>query len=594
MVRLLAGIFTLFIIASTAMAQSTTQNGVWIQIEALETLNEGQARARAYAGRIENVNGYDLGTGWYGIALGPYSRNDAQALLRQLRRDRTIPGDSYIVTGGQFRQQFWPIGAGGATEVQPLPGASGVAGNTGTEPDVEVEIVVEPVVEPEPAPAPDETRREALASEGLLSRDEKKDLQSVLQWSGHYAAAIDGSYGRGTRAAMTTWQTDNGYEPTGVLTTLQRAQAYANYNAVLEGMDLAVVYDRQAGIAMQMPTGVVAFSEYSPPFARYRPTGGLDVEVLLISQEGNQDRFFGLYEILQTLDMIPPEGPRERSSNSFTIEGEDARSHTYTFARLADGQIKGFTLIWPAGDEERRGRVLAEMRASFSLAEGVLDPSLAPAGEDQAVDLVSGLEVRKPIRERSGFFIDQNGRAITSAEAVAECREVTLDTEHPAQVVFLDEVLGLAVLEPLTPLAPLGVAAFQPAVPRIGNRVAVAGYPFGGVLAAPALTFGQLADIRGLNGEDTIKRLDLAALPGDFGGPVMDDSGALLGMMLARATDGPVLPGDVSFIADAEAVIATLQTAGIAVDIASGSTPISSAALTRHASDITVLVSCWN
>ncbi|PHQ68136.1 MAG: hypothetical protein COB93_10660 [Sneathiella sp.] len=383
-------------------------------------------------------------------------------------------------------------------------------------------------------------------------------------------------------------------EPTGVLTTLQRAQAYANYNAVLEGMDLAVVYDRQAGIAMQMPTGVVAFSEYSPPFARYRPTGGLDVEVLLISQEGNQDRFFGLYEILQTLDMIPPEGPRERSSNSFTIEGEDARSHTYTFARLADGQIKGFTLIWPAGDEERRGRVLAEMRASFSLAEGVLDPSLAPAGEDQAVDLVSGLEVRKPIRERSGFFIDQNGRAITSAEAVAECREVTLDTEHPAQVVFLDEVLGLAVLEPLTPLAPLGVAAFQPAVPRIGNRVAVAGYPFGGVLAAPALTFGQLADIRGLNGEDTIKRLDLAALPGDFGGPVMDDSGALLGMMLARATDGPVLPGDVSFIADAEAVIATLQTAGIAVDIASGSTPISSAALTRHASDITVLVSCWN
>ena len=39
---------------------------------------------------------------------------------------------------------------------------------------------------------------------------------------------------------------------------------------------------------------------------------GSGVRVLLISQSGDQGTLFGLYDIMQTLEIVPMEGPRDR------------------------------------------------------------------------------------------------------------------------------------------------------------------------------------------------------------------------------------------------------------------------------------------
>jgi peptidoglycan hydrolase-like protein with peptidoglycan-binding domain len=384
------------------------ENGVWVQIEALPTLNRATDRARDYAATLPNVNGYSLGSGWYAVALGPYSPDDAQTLLGDLRRDRVIPADSFVVDGDQFRTQFWPIGVGAATTPQPLPESAATPEVT-VAPIDPVVVVVTPDQEVVPAPEPDETVSEARASEAALERSEREFLQVLLREAGFYTAAIDGAFGPGTRAAMSAWQEANGFEPTGVMTTRQRAAMVDAYNAILDGMDLQLVRDDATGIEIKVPTGVVAFAAYAPPFARFEATGDLDATVLLISQPGDQDRLFGLYEILQTLEVVPPEGPRERTGDGFTLEGVDAERHSYFTASLENGEIKGFALIWPAGDEARRARVLSEMTASFTRISGVLDPGLATPGEEQAVDLVSGLAVRKPLFSLSGFYIDEVG-----------------------------------------------------------------------------------------------------------------------------------------------------------------------------------------
>jgi S1-C subfamily serine protease len=137
------------------------------------------------------------------------------------------------------------------------------------------------------------------------------------------------------------------------------------------------------------------------------------------------------------------------------------------------------------------------------------------------------------------------------------------------------------------------VAAFQTGVPRIGAEVAVAGYPFGGALARPALTFGTLADIRGLAGEEELKRLDLAALPGDSGGPVLDAGGAVVGMLLPAAAGPRLLPEDVSFLLDSAAILDTLERAGVEPATTAALTPAGPERLTREAGGFTVLVSCW-
>lgn len=588
MIRILLAIF---VFAATPFAASAQERPYWVQVEAQQTLTGAQNRARAFDARLDNVAGYYIGSGWYGLVLGPYSREDADILALSLRRSGQIPNDSFVADGRNFRQQFWPVGVGAPTTAQPLPRTQ-LPLNTTPETAFEQAPIVEQVVVP--VLAPDETTREARVSEAALSREEKELLQTALKWAGFYNSAIDGAFGRGTRRSMRDWQATNNFELTGVLTTKQRDVLITSYNAILAGMDLQLIRDDATGIEMLIPTGAVAFDKYEPPFAQFEPTGDLQARVLLISQSGDQDRLFGLYEILQTLAIIPTEGPRRRRDQSFEIEGVGDGIHSYTTATLRNGQIKGFSVIWPAGDDARRIRVLDAMEASFQAIDGVLDPAIAAPDDSQAIDLVSGLAVRKAKLSRSGFFVDVDGDVLTTVEAVGECSRITIDEVHDAQVIHVDAPLGIAVIRPNTPLAPADVAQFQTGVPRLQAQVSVAGYPYGGVLTTPSLTFGRLADIRGLNGEDELKRLSLTAQPGDAGGPVLDNGGAVLGMLLPRASrNGQQLPPEVSFSVDASRIVASLLLADVRLETTENVAFLTPDALNQTAADMTVLVSCW-
>ncbi len=579
-----------------AQQSPSDQANVWVQIEAQSSLNAINEALQRRAGQLQDVNGFYLGSGWYGVALGPYTPDDAQRILTALRAERRIPRDSYIAEAGDFERQIWPIGEDQLATAQaavPTVIEETELQVTQTEPQITTESTEDTaaLVQPEPEVV-EETPREARASESRLSRDERAALQIALQWSGHYAGRIDAAFGAGTRRSMAAWQAENGYDQTGILTTRQRAQLLGQYNAVLDGMDLAMVSDPQMGIEMILPTGIVEFTRYEPPFAHFDATGDIPARVLMISQEGNQDTLFGLYDIMQTLRIVPQDGPRERGSNSFTLIGESATMISQTEATLKNGQIKGFTLVWPAGDEERRTRILSEMQKSFTATSGVLDPAVG-YNDEQSIDLISGLEIRKPILSRSGFYVDAVGTVITTTEVLENCGHITIDDEYDAEIVAQNDALGIVVLRPKAALTPMNVAAFRQGAPRLKSDVAVAGYSYGGVLGAPSLTYGEVAELRGLNGESELNRLELAALDGDAGGPVFDIGGGVLGMLLPRMSGERQLPDGVSFSADAEALQQVLMDAGVQVLVAGDAGQIPPAELTDRANGMTVLVSCW-
>ncbi|WP_292294328.1 serine protease [Marivita sp.] len=553
---------------------AAAQDSVYVQIEAQPSLSAAEDRLRSYAADLPDVNGFDLGAGWYGIALGPYERGQANAILRSLRAQGRIPGDSYIEGPDRYGQRIWPIGAGPA-DTSPIEGAT------------ETMEIVE-LQEAEESP------REARAAEARLNRVAREDVQIALQWAGFYNAAIDGAFGRGTRSAMSEWQLSNGFEPTGVLTTAQRAELFRQYNAVLDGMDIQTVRDTRAGISIDLPLGAVAFDRYDSPFAHFEPTGTVeDARALLISQPGDRDRLAGLYEIMQTLDIVPLDGQRDRNGDSFVLTGRNDRIVSHTEARLEGGAIKGFTLVWPAGDEDRRRRILDTMQASFAPIDGVLDPA-AIAEDTQSVDLMAGLNIRQPKLTASGFFVDRQGRVVTTADAVANCGRITLNSDYDAQVMATDPGLGIAVLQSTQPLAPNAVAQFRDGAPRLQSEIAVAGYSFGGVLPSATMTFGRLADLRGLNGEDTLARLSISTLDGDSGGPVLDDGGAVLGMLAPRAVEGRQMPQDVSFAAKSGAIRAALSQAGVSAQATPSLPRLDPVDLTEKATAMTVLVSCWD
>jgi S1-C subfamily serine protease len=393
---------------------------------------------------------------------------------------------------------------------------------------------------------------------------------------------------------MQAWQTDRGFEPTGILTTRQRAQLLGEVEADLATMGMQPTLDARAGIQIDLPMALVQFGSYNFPFVQYDSRDDSGVQVLLISQPGDRATLFGLYEIMQTLDIVPLEGARERQGDSFLLTGQSATLRSHTEARLVGGAVKGFTLIWPPEQDELIERVLPLMQASFQAVEGTLDPASVPEGLDESIDMVSGLTVRRPDMVRSGFYLDARGTVLTTTEVIGQCEQILIDNAYASDVVFRDDALGIAILTPTQALAPLGFARLSAEPSRLRADIAVAGFPFGGALSAASTTFGRLADVRGLNGEETVQRLDVETQDTEAGGPVLDVTGNVIGMVLPGTVSGRTLPSEVTLALRADQMIGVLQQAGIGVTLAQPTGAMNRENLSREAADMTVRVSCWN
>ena len=563
------------------------EGSFFVQIAARPTLREGEEEARRFAARVAGVNGFAAPGGWYVVALGPYSRREADDRLGRLRAEGRIPGDSFIVDGGRLRSRFYPVGA------------------DRTEPDSAIDVV-EPAGDEEPlidfegaaallggeSSAVTDSAAEARASEALLSAAERDELQVALAASGFYDGPIDGDFGRGTRSAMAAWQAARGMDPTGILTTAQRASLLLEFNAVFDGLGLRVVRDEEAGIDLEMPTAVVAFEAHETPFARYEPTGAVpEARVILLSQEGGRNELAALYEIMQTLAIVPPDGPRERSADGFDIEGRNGTIVSRTHAVHRDGRIKGFTLVWPAGDT-RFERLSRRMRDSFDPSPpAVLGDRHATRPEEQDIDLLAGLDLRRPDLSRSGFFVDTSGRVLTTAEIGADCRKIRLDDSYEALVAWTDGPVTL--LEPTAPLAPSVIASFAEGPLRLGEEIALGGYPCGGLLGRASVTFGRLADLRGLGGEAGFDRYDITSEAMEAGGPVVGPDGAVAGMLLP-APDGRVLPPGVAQGVDAATLREALRRHDLEpAAVADDGPTLAAEDLVRLASGMSVQVGCY-
>jgi len=613
--------------ADSGAARAQTAAGpFYLQVEAHPTEARANSMMTAYLAEFDNVVGYRLrSSGWHAIAIGPFSeRADAAALRLELLRARRIPEDSFVSTGANYAARFWPPAdaASARAEAEEAArraetarvdaerraalaeterGAAEAAARTEAQ-----RLAADASARAEAARAEaerraaealerDETPAQARNSEALLDSPARAEIQEALQWKGYYDLAVDASFGPGTRRAMEAWQADRGYTVTGVLTTRQRAELVDSYLGERAAIGLANWRDDVAGIAVDLPLGMVRFDRYASPFLQFEEIDASGVRVLLISQSGNLATLFGLYEVMQTLEIVPLDGFRERRRNAFLLTGQSDRLRSHTFAQYANGQIKGYTLIWTPERDALMQRVLPAVEASFTTFGGALpDGTGHSASTVSGNALLAGLDVRRPSGARTGFYVDSIGTVVTAADLVESCERITIDETHDAQVAFRDDALGLAVLAPVRSLAPLAFANFRPDDLAPQSEVAVAGFSFEDLLTRPILSFGRMTALEGLNGEAALRRLALAAMPGDAGGPVFDAAGSVVGMLLPRQDSASrVLPEDMNVALSAGTIRGRLRDMGLSPADVDRRSTLGAEELTLMAADMTVLVSCW-
>lgn len=581
LVRVIVAVLGLVVWSGAAQTQ---ESRVWLQIEARNSEAAAIERAQSWAEQFPEVSVHALASGWHAIALGPFPATEAAGRLSDLRG--SIPADSFVADGRVYRGKVWPPAGQAALPVLVPPE------EPATEPAPEAEAAP-----PAAAVAPVETLAESRRAEAALSRAERMDIQSALQWFGFYSAAVDGAFGPGTRGAISAWQGASLAEPTGVLSTVQQAALLADWREQLAAIGLERIRDEEAGIEIELPLGLVTFERYAPPFAHYAEKDGSGVQVWLISQPGDQAALEGLFELVQSLAVVPPDGPRALRGRGFEISGRSPAAEAYAQAQQANGQIRGFLVVWGTASSDRMVRVLQSMKASFRASGNrVLDPGLVPLDDEMRASLMAGLQPRRPLRTVSGFFVSPEGAVLTAAAAVEGCSRITLDGNQDATVALRDAEGTFALLRPQVALAPQGVGRLAETLPDPGTEVAAAGFPFGDQLALPTVTFGRFEAGQGLDGAAARARISLPALEGDAGGAVLDNSGAVIGVLLPRLED-PVrqFPPEVQFVVPSPVLLAALRAMGeTPASLSDRAGRLAPEEIGALGAAMAVQVACWN
>ena len=175
----------------------------------------------------------------------------------------------------------------------------------------------------------------------------------------------------------------------------------------------------------------------------------------------------------------------------------------------------------------------------------------------------------RSIGSGTAFAVSQRGLAVTNAHVIQGCGAVTDEAGRPMRVVAADRRSDLALLDAGRPF-PSIVRFRDRGGAALGETALVFGYPYGQALGTGInLTNGIVTGTSGIGGDPSRFQMNAAVQPGNSGGPVVDETGLLLGVAVGRLNDLAVLratgalPQGINFAIRAEAVEQFLRQNGV-------------------------------
>lgn len=239
------------------------------------------------------------------------------------------------------------------------------------------------------------------------------------------------------------------------------------------------------------------------------------------------------------------------------------------------------------------------------LSKRVMDSLVAAAVAAGRVTARSGGKRRalKKVAAGSGFRVGPDGHILTNAHVVDGCTEVRVPPAPHARsrrvtVAARNDSADLALLE-----GPLGgrAAAFRRGRGiRPGAGIVVAGFPLHGMLAKGVnVSVGSVSALAGPGDDNRLIQISAPVQPGNSGGPVLDYSGHIVGVVVARldavntvrATGS--IPQNVNFAVSAGTARAFLDAEGVAYATAPSVENRAPEDVAAAARKFTVLIECW-
>jgi hypothetical protein len=201
----------------------------------------------------------------------------------------------------------------------------------------------------------------------------------------------------------------------------------------------------------------------------------------------------------------------------------------------------------------------------------------------------------------TGFFINSDGWVVTNAHVMEGCRKVSVPQLGEGTDWVIDKQNDLAAIKvvgsagkPFVPIRQL--------VPRLGEDIAAFGFPLAGVLSdSIKVTTGNINSLVGMENDTRFLQISTPLQPGNSGGPVVDQMGALVGVATAvlgskfESATG-ITPQNVNFAVRSNILELFLQSHGIRYTdfAASDDAPLSTADVSERVVPAVVQVLCWS
>lgn len=211
----------------------------------------------------------------------------------------------------------------------------------------------------------------------------------------------------------------------------------------------------------------------------------------------------------------------------------------------------------------------------------------------------------------TAFFISKGGHLITNSHVVDGCKNLTISqpgalSPSPAALLARDKNNDLALIQispvkvsGLTDGAGKGFPALRRQV-RLGENIAVFGYPLAGIVASSGnFVRGSVTALAGIGDDTTLMQIDAPIQPGNSGGPVLDDRGNVVAVVVGKLNDLKVakaigsLPQQINFAIKANTAAGFLEANGVAfAEPDDGARRLEPADLAEFARRFTVQVEC--
>jgi uncharacterized protein len=201
----------------------------------------------------------------------------------------------------------------------------------------------------------------------------------------------------------------------------------------------------------------------------------------------------------------------------------------------------------------------------------------------------------------SGFYVSAAGDIITNQHVIEGCTEIRLPDGSPLQVVSIDKANDLALLKSSKP-APDFARFRDGRGVRTGEAIMIAGFPLRDEISSELnVTTGNISALAGPNDDRTLIQITAPVQHGNSGGPVLDLSGHVVGVVQSKfdpttdtSGDNTIdVPQNVNFAVSANLLRSFLDAQDVDYQSEPSKAPLSPIDIAGRARAFTISLECW-